>query len=114
MFRAVFPDTQCPNRAMREVLVSRHRGSWHKSRSAAPGWQGATTEDEVRQQRSQRSARRQGPTRDRRASVATTENYREFAGRSNVARPREGRDGWKRRCRIGKVILDQPGPATRM
>src|SRR6266536_821513 len=26
-------------------LVSRPRGSWHKSRSAAPGWQGATSEN---------------------------------------------------------------------
>src|SRR5207244_13416636 len=29
----------------RNRLVSRPRGSWHKSRSAAPGWQGATTEN---------------------------------------------------------------------
>ena len=26
-------------------LVSRPSGSWHKSRRAAPGWQGATTEN---------------------------------------------------------------------
>jgi hypothetical protein len=26
-------------------LVSRPRGSWHKSRSAAPGWQGARSEN---------------------------------------------------------------------
>ena len=26
-------------------LVSRNSGAWHKSRSAAPGWQGVTTED---------------------------------------------------------------------
>ena len=29
----------------RADLVSRNSDTWHKSRSAAPGWQGATTEN---------------------------------------------------------------------